>query len=1249
MKFVLNPLSPHGVSVVEHHQTVVTVPGGGGAHISDEAYGASWDGVTTVAPSKNAVYDKMEVLQAKVSIVVGTNGDLGYITDGVDDQVQINQAMIDVSAAGGGTVWVPDTEYSINEELIPQNYVWLRGSGMFSTMLKGTATISTAIIGTDIDAALEFADFSNPLTDFTYSDLTIDGSETLFTGRQIADTFVKGCEVSNTLRLRVQNVRVQNTVASGFGNDFPEQALYDNCIAINCGREAFDPGYNGFGIGLGKPNESLQMVNCYAFDCGNNGFLFEKQFSIIFETSPRNYLLTNCYAVNCRRGFRDSAGSGMTLVNCKAIGNETFGYNFVSGGQFSVPYDIILDGCEAYENGGDGVNFEADSRIANAILTGIRSFSNQGDGIQLGGTRAIMDDVICFNNRDCGIQVAPSAWPQYQVPVKAVKISNATCANNGQDNTNGNAYGIKISGTTERIDSVTLDNVTCYDDQATPSQFIGIHIVDNVSKVTLDTITCYGHYQNGINIDISGYVVNDYHLDNIKAYNNCRETTTSPFDRGVHINADTTTGGYLDKLSISNLHAYDDQLSLMPQKATVAIYTQPTAVAGNLNGAYTYKITWVNAIGETKGGVTSGVVNPVNNQVKVTYLPVGPDGTTARKIYRTVAGGADGTQKLVATVSDNTTTTYVDNVADGSLGATVPTVNTDGTTNTPFVPSVAIYEPDTAVAGNLTGTYRYKVTYVTALGETAGGYTSTVSGLSSNQVKVYIPLGPDGTTARKLYRTASGGADGTQKLVTTINDNDPDAATYLYIDNIVDGSLGAAVPTSSTAYAATQLYGLSLTGNITNALVHDGDVLNNVTAGIVTNSTFDNSLTNVIMNMKGWNSEESYSLGNITGAVTLNRINGQTQYGTLTGNITVTMTAGKRDGDVIRFVLTQDATGSRTATWPSNCINFPTLSTAANAVDVISAVWDSATSKWRATSIGNISGPTSATDNAVVRFDGTTGKLVQNSAVTIADTGAQTMNVSTTLGTSLAITNTGASSSSNGVGFLNLSNDGAALASGDRIGFVLFGGAYDASNNTHNASGVTFFTTEAWSSTNRGSDLRFEVTANATASRVVAGRFGNDSKLYFGTGTDTNLYRSAADTLKTDDNLIVAAAGTAANSVASIDATQTLTNKRVTPRVVTTADDATAVIDVDVTDQYQLTAMANATTISTTGTPTAGQKLLIRLKDNGTGRALTWDSVFRAIGVTLPTTTVANKTHYIGCVYNSTDSKFDVLAVGAEA
>jgi hypothetical protein len=101
-------------------------------------------------------------------------------------------------------------------------------------------------------------------------------------------------------------------------------------------------------------------------------------------------------------------------------------------------------------------------------------------------------------------------------------------------------------------------------------------------------------------------------------------------------------------------------------------------------------------------------------------------------------------------------------------------------------------------------------------------------------------------------------------------------------------------------------------------------------------------------------------------------------------------------------------------------------------------------------------------------------------------------------------------------------------------------------------------------------------------------------------------------------------------------------------RVVTATDDATAVIDCDVTDQYQLTAVANATTISTTGTPVNGQKLIIRLKDAGVAKALTWTG-FTAIGCTAPTTTVAGKTHYIGCIYNSATPTWNIVAAIVEA
>ena len=114
--------------------------------------------------------------------------------------------------------------------------------------------------------------------------------------------------------------------------------------------------------------------------------------------------------------------------------------------------------------------------------------------------------------------------------------------------------------------------------------------------------------------------------------------------------------------------------------------------------------------------------------------------------------------------------------------------------------------------------------------------------------------------------------------------------------------------------------------------------------------------------------------------------------------------------------------------------------------------------------------------------------------------------------------------------------------------------------------------------------------------------------------------------------------------------TDTLTNKRIDPRNVVAASAATLTPDVSVGDQYAFTALAAALTINApTGTPTDGDKLIFRLLDNGTARALTWNATFTVIGVTLPTTTVASKTTYVGCIYNANNTRWDVIAVTTQA
>lgn len=131
------------------------------------------------------------------------------------------------------------------------------------------------------------------------------------------------------------------------------------------------------------------------------------------------------------------------------------------------------------------------------------------------------------------------------------------------------------------------------------------------------------------------------------------------------------------------------------------------------------------------------------------------------------------------------------------------------------------------------------------------------------------------------------------------------------------------------------------------------------------------------------------------------------------------------------------------------------------------------------------------------------------------------------------------------------------------------------------------------------------------------------------------------------------ASGAAAPSGAFVGTTdtQTLTNKRVTPRITTISSSATPTINTDNCDAVTITALAaNITSMTTnlSGTPTNFDKLIIRIKDDGTPRTISWGASFASYGATLPTTTTTSKVHTIGFIYDSVTSKWGCVAASVE-
>lgn len=183
---------------------------------------------------------------------------------------------------------------------------------------------------------------------------------------------------------------------------------------------------------------------------------------------------------------------------------------------------------------------------------------------------------------------------------------------------------------------------------------------------------------------------------------------------------------------------------------TSALTATADAAAGNPNGTYNYCVTFVNAAGESDFGIlneigVSEAVTVSSKKINLTSIPVGPAGTTARKIYRSLGTGSGFPwidkgffHRYLTTISDNTTTTYQDNIADGDLGAAyAPVTNTTGS-GMLFAPDGSkTFEVDYAKtfvgykAGNITAGLWNTFIGNSAGALTTGGYDNVAVGDSS--------------------------------------------------------------------------------------------------------------------------------------------------------------------------------------------------------------------------------------------------------------------------------------------------------------------------------------------------------------------------------------------------------------------------------------------------------------------------------------------------------------------------------------
>jgi hypothetical protein len=164
------------------------------------------------------------------------------------------------------------------------------------------------------------------------------------------------------------------------------------------------------------------------------------------------------------------------------------------------------------------------------------------------------------------------------------------------------------------------------------------------------------------------------------------------------------------------------------------------------------------------------------------------------------------------------------------------------------------------------------------------------------------------------------------------------------------------------------------------------------------------------------------------------------------------------------------------------------------------------------------------------------------------------------------------------------------------------------------------------------SSSKVVITAPATAATLT---LANGSTLVTSGANSITLTSSGAT------NVMLPTTGT----LATLAGTETLTNKAITKRVGTITSSATPSPDASTQDVFTVTALAANATFASPGAGAEGQGLIIRIKDNGTARSLSWNAIYR-FSTDLPTlsTTFTSKTVYIAFIYNATDSKWDCVS-----
>lgn len=362
--------------------------------------------------------------------------------------------------------------------------------------------------------------------------------------------------------------------------------------------------------------------------------------------------------------------------------------------------------------------------------------------------------------------------------------------------------------------------------------------------------------------------------------------------------------------------------------APTGLSATPAVAGGALaNGTtYYYKVTALTALGETSPSTEVSAAATSTGAIAVSWTASA--GATAYKIYR---GGSSGGEVLLAQIPPGTSYTDFGTPLPGT--ATPPASNTAAVA----VPTLTSATSDTAAGSVAAGTYFYKITAVTALGETTASNEHSATLAATGEIVLVWPA-VTGATGYKVYRGTVTNAE--NKLVATTG------AVTTYTDQTASPPAGVP-PTSNTAFVAvpaspSAAAAGSGNGSLSSATEYFWKVTATNAAGETTPSSEVNCYAtstggaalawSAVANATGYNVYRGTSSGGEDFVVSLGAVTSFTDWGTI-GTTSATPPVSNTTASSATFTLSTPTASAGPNDW-STAANWSTGSVPAGGDDV---------------------------------------------------------------------------------------------------------------------------------------------------------------------------------------------------------------------------------------------------------------------------------------------------------------------------